>query len=130
MDEIYGVKEEFNALTYDLDIHMDNSELDISYPIHDNVDFIQDNSSSKLMLNSFPFISKSELGISTFVCTQQDEYPVHLDQLSDTILRIWHKLLIKSPLKVNPHYALDLLNYQKTTNIYSPTICYMCILSI
>ena len=37
MDEIYGVKEEFNTLTYDLDIHMDNSELDISYPIHDNV---------------------------------------------------------------------------------------------
>ena len=29
MDEIYGVKEELNTLTYDLDLHVDNSELDI-----------------------------------------------------------------------------------------------------
>ena len=119
MDEIYGVKEEFNTLTYDLDLHMDNSDLDISCPIHDNVDTIQDNSSSKSMLNFFPSISKAELGISTFVCTQQDEYPVHLDQLSGKVLRTWHKSLIKSPLKVNPHYALDSPTYQKTTKIYS-----------
>ena len=91
MDEIYGVKEEFNTLTYDLDLHMDNSELDISYPIHDNVDIIQDNSSSKSILNSFSSISKAEQGISTFVCTQQDEYPVHLDQLSGRGLGTWYK---------------------------------------
>ena len=58
MDEIYGVKEKFNTLTYDLDLHMDNSELDISYPIHDNVDTIQDNSSSKSMLNFFPLFQR------------------------------------------------------------------------
>ena len=55
MDEIYGVKEEFNTLTYDLDLHNDNSELDISYPIHDNVDIIQHNSSSKSPLSLRPF---------------------------------------------------------------------------
>ena len=115
MDVIYGVKEEFNTLTYDLDLHMDNSELDISYPIHDNVDTIQDNSSSKSMLNFFPSMSKAELGIFTFMYTGQDEYPVHLDQLSGKVLRTWHKLLIKFPLKVNPHYALDLPTFQKTT---------------
>ena len=69
MDEIYGVKGEFNTLTYDLDLHLDNSELDISYQIHDNVDTIQDNPSSKSMLKFFPSISKAELSISTFVCT-------------------------------------------------------------
>ena len=62
--------------------------------------------------------SKSNLKISTFVCTQQNTQSVYLDQVYGKVKRMWVKALFKSKPHVNPQFALDMHTYNKITNIY------------
>ena len=56
MDEIYGVKEEFNTLLYDLDIHV-NDDIDIINFTDVSEDTLQDINSSKSTFTSYPYFS-------------------------------------------------------------------------
>ena len=67
MDEIYGVKEEFNTLLYDLDM---NNDMDIINPTDAFEATLQYNNSSKSTFTSFPYFSQVESGVSIFVCTR------------------------------------------------------------
>ena len=73
---------------------------------------------------SFASISKSDLKISTFVCTQQNTQSVCLAQVTGKVKRMWVKALFKSETNVNPQFALDMPTYNKITDIHSfyPTV--------
>ena len=62
---------------------------------------------------------KSNLKISTFVCTQQNTQSVYLAQVYGKVKRKWVKALLKSEPHVNPQFALDMPTYNKITNIHS-----------
>ena len=59
MDEVYGVKEEFNTLLYDCDIHV-NDDMDIINFTDVSEDTLQDINSSKSTFTSFPYFSQLE----------------------------------------------------------------------
>ena len=67
---------------------------------------------------------KSDLKISTLVCTQQNTQSVYLAQVYGRVKRMWVKALFKSEPHVNPQFALDMPTYNKITNIHSfhPTV--------
>ena len=70
------------------------------------------------------YLSKSDLKISTFVCTQQNTQSVCLAQVNGKVKRMWVKALFKSEPNVNPQFALDMPTYNKITDIHSfyPTV--------
>ena len=102
-DKVYGTKEDFNTLFYDIEQNLDSEASAEKGP---------DQAS----------ISKSV--ISTFVCTQQNTQSVCLAQVNGKVKRMWVKALFISDPKVNPNFALDMPTHKKTTDVHSfhPTV--------
>ena len=109
-DTVYGTKEEFNTLFYDLDNDSDNDDLE--------------NDRSVSQCQSHTSLPRTDSKISTFVCTQQNTRSVCLAQVTGKVKRMWVKALFKSEPKVNPQFALDMPIYNKITAIssFSPTV--------
>ena len=107
---VYGTKEEFNTLFYDLDNNSDNDDLE--------------NDRSVSQCQSLKSLPRMDSKISTFVCTQQNTQSVCLAQVTGKVKRMWVKALFKSEPKVNPQFALDMPIYNKITAIssFSPTV--------
>ena len=101
--KVYGTKEEFNTLFYDLEKNLDNEASEAQVP---------DQAS----------ISKSV--IFTFMCTQQNTQSVCLAKVNCKDKRMWVKDLFKSDPKINPNFPLDMPTYKNTTDVHSfhPTV--------
>ena len=83
-DTVYGSKEEYNTLVYDIDQNSNENSGEISYITQEDND-----SDSKSNLQTLTSISKSDIHVSTFVCTQQDKQSVCLAPSTGRVHKIW-----------------------------------------
>ena len=118
-DTVYGSKEEYNTLVYDIDQNSNENSGEISYIVQEDSD-----SDPKSNLQTLTSISKSDIHVSTCVCTQQDKQSVCLAPSTSRVHKIWCQKLFKSEPKVNPHHALDMPVYNTATeiNAFHPSV--------
>ena len=112
IDTVYGTKEESDTLFYDLDHNLNEDSAEISYIAQEDSD--SDVNSNFQTLTS---ISKSDIKVSTFMCTQQSKQSVCLALSTGRVDKIWCQKLFKSGPKVSPEHALDMPVYDKVTEI-------------
>ena len=109
-DHIYGTQEEYDTLLYDLDNFIETTDIDGEAYIVENLTDISN-------LNILASTKVSDIHVSKFVCTPQDDQSVHLVNPTGKVKRTWLKSLFRSDSSINPQYANDMHSYQTTTKI-------------